>query len=175
MDSLWNRITRVARHCWGDESDLKRIMSSAMFDQLEHKISLSEQRHSGEIRICVEVSLPWAALWKNTPNSQIFRERALTLFAEMGVWDTANNNGVLIYVLLAERHIEIIADRGINAHVAPDHWNVLVKQMGQSMQKGTFEEGLKQGIDNVTETLCRYFPSDDPRNPNELPDRPVLR
>ena len=108
--------------------------------------------------------------------AQTVRARAVALFSEMAVWDTANNNGVLIYVLQAERAIEIIADRGINAHVPLGHWQTLVTQMGEAFQKGLFEEGLTQGVNGVTDTLTTYFPTDDLKNnPNELPDRPVLR
>ncbi len=175
METLWSRIRRVIRHGWLDESDLNRVISSAMLDRLQRTVSASEQQHSGEIRICIEASLPWLILWPNVPTSQIIHARALALFAEMGVWDTAGNNGVLIYVLLAEQGIEIIADRGINARVAPDRWQTLVQQMGEALHKGLFEEGLNQGVNGVTEALRLHFPSDATQNQNELPDRPVLR
>ncbi len=176
MATLWNRIGRVVRHAWLDESDLRQVIPPAMLDRLQQKISTSEQSHSGEIRICVEASLPWRALWRDAPMADIVRARAVTLFSEMGVWDTANNNGVLIYVLLAEHDIEILADRGLNALVGAQHWQALVNQMGAAFRQGKFEEGLSQGIDTVAIALRQHFPADGTQsNPNELPDRPVLR
>lgn len=176
MVTLWKRINRVIRHSWLDESDLQRAMSPVMLDRLQQKIEFSEQQHSGEIRICIEASLPWLTLRRNVPVGQSVRARALTLFSEMGVWDTANNNGVLIYVLLADHAIEIIADRGINACVTPEHWLSLVAQIGEEFLEGKFEQGLVQGIDSVSETLRTHFPTDGRQNnPNELPDRPALR
>lgn len=174
--TLWNRIHRMVRHSWLDESDLHRLISPAVMDRLQQKISHSEQLHSGEIRVCVEASLPWRSLWRDAAIADVVRARALELFADMGVWDTANNNGVLIYVLLAEHHIEIIADRGLNALVDSGHWQTLVGQMAKAFQSGQFEHGLTQGIEAVSATLCQYFAADTSQlNPNELPDRPVLR
>lgn len=176
MAALWDRIKRMLRHAWLDESDLQRVISPAVLDRLQQRISVSEQQHSGEIRVCVESSLPWQMLWRDTPMPDTIRARAMALFAEMGVWDTANNNGVLIYVLLAEHDIEIVADRGINALVAPEAWQTLIGQMGDAFRNGKFENGLAHGVDTVTAVLRQHFPADPVQaNPNELPDRPVLR
>lgn len=176
MATLWNRIGRVVRHAWLDESDLRQVIPPATLDRLQQKISTSEQSHSGEIRICVEAGLPLRALWRDTPMADIVRARAVTLFSEMGVWNTAHNNGVLIYILLAEHDIEIVADRGLNALVGAQNWQVLVNQMGAAFRQGKFEEGLSQGIDTVAIALRQHFPADGTQsNPNELPDRPVLR
>ncbi len=176
MATVWNRMTRVFRHSWLDESDLHRVIPPAMLDRLQQKISASEQQHSGEIRICVEAALPWRMLWRDAPLGDIVRARAVALFAEMGVWDTANNNGVLIYVLLAEHSIEIVADRGLNPLVDPKNWQTLVTQMGEAFKQEEFEAGLTQGIENVTAALHQHFPIEATHvNPNELPDRPVLR
>lgn len=176
MATFWNRIARIVRHAWLDESDLNRVIPPDMLDRLQKKISISEQAHTGEIRICVEASLPWRVLWRDTALPTVIRERALALFAEMGVWDTANNNGVLIYVLLAEHDIEIIADRGLNALVGALDWQALVNKMSTAFRQGKFEDGLSEGIDTVATALRQHFPADGVRsNPNELPDRPMLR
>lgn len=176
MAGFWNRVNRLLRHAWVDESDLHQAIPLAVLNRLQELISASELEHSGEIRVCVEASLPWRMLWRDTPITDIIRERALSVFSELGVWDTDNNNGVLIYVLLAEKDIEIVADRGLNVHVPPEHWQVLIGQMGLAFKDGQFEKGLTQGVDAVTMSLLKHFCADQTRvNPNELPDWPLLR
>jgi uncharacterized membrane protein len=110
-------------------------------------------------------------LWRNaTP-----RERAIAMFGKLGVWDTAQNNGVLVYLLLAERAIEIVADRGISRHVSDAEWQRIVQGMGDAFGKGRYEEGLLAAIAAVDAVLVRHFPAGaGSANPNELPDAPVL-
>lgn len=176
MVTRWSRMKRMVKHIWLDEADLKRFVSPAMLDRLQEKIMASEKQHSGEIRICVEAGLPWRALWRDTSTAEMTRARAVVLFSEMKVWDTANNNGVLIYVLLAEHSIEIVADRGLNPLVGSQDWRTLISAMGEAFRQGKFEEGLMRGIEKISVTLQQYFPvKAADTNPNELPDRPMLR
>ena len=131
----------------------------------------SERRHSGEIRICVEAGLPWSYLWRGASA----RERAVTLFGKLRVWDTEHNNGVLIYLLLAEHAIEIVADRGIDARVSDEEWAAMARRMGQAFREGRFEDGLTQALSEVSALLVEHFPlAPGAADGNELPDAPVV-
>jgi uncharacterized membrane protein len=92
------------------------------------------------------------------------------------VWDTEHNNGVLIYLLLAERAVEIVADRGINRHVTPDQWQGLIDPMRRAFRDARFEEGLSQAIAAIDDLLRRDFClKTGDHNIDELPNRPVIR
>ena len=116
---MLERLKRTLKHRWLDASAAERLIPAAMRQRLQQRVAASEQRHSGEIRLCIEAGLPLSYLWRPASTPHITRQRALTLFGKLRVWDTANNNGVLIYLLLAERSIELVADRGLNAVVPP--------------------------------------------------------
>ncbi|HEY0818400.1 MAG TPA: TPM domain-containing protein, partial [Rhizobacter sp.] len=119
-----------------------------------------------------EAGLPLSYLWRNLSA----RDRAITLFGKLRVWDTEHNNGVLIYLLLAEHAIEIVADRGLTRHVSPAQWKALTAGMADAFRRGDYEGGLNAAVDAVGEMLDRYFPSTGPEaNPNELPDAPVVQ
>ena len=119
----------------------------------------------------VEAGLPMSYLWRNATA----RERAVAIFGKLRVWDTEHNNGVLIYLLLAERAIEIVADRGLSSKVAPHQWQATVRRMSSAFRDGQFEVGLTQALEEVSALLVAHFPLDSGEdNPNELPDRPVL-
>jgi uncharacterized membrane protein YgcG len=164
-----NKLARIVKHRWRDETDAARALDDAALKRLEARVTASERRHHGEIRICVEAGLPLSYLWRGATA----RERALTMFGKLRVWDTEANNGVLIYLLLAEHAIEIIADRGLNRHVSHDAWQALVARMSGAFKEGRFEEGLGSAVDAIDELLARHFPlAAGQPNPNELPDAP---
>ncbi|NRF65381.1 TPM domain-containing protein [Aquincola sp. S2] len=164
------RWWRLLRHRCFDERDARRLLDEAALDRLQQRIAASEGRHSGEIRVCIEAGLPLAELWRGAS----VRERAVALFGELGVWDTEFNNGVLIYLLLAEHAIEVVADRGLNRVVPPAHWQQLAERMAAAFHAGQFEAGLMQAIDAVEAPLLRQFPlARGAADVNELPDRPV--
>lgn len=170
---MLNRIARVFKHRWMD--DAGRVVPPAALERLTHAVASSEARHRGEIRICIEAGLPSRLLMQDLPTSVLTRQRALAQFAQRQVWDTQDNNGVLIYLLLAERAIELVADRGINAHVAPEVWAAIVQRLGSALHAGRFEEGLNQAVAEVSELLAHHFaPVAGALNVNELPDSPVL-
>ena len=170
--SLPQRFARLIRHHWHQERGaVHRAIPPAMAERLAAQVRASETRHTGQIRLCVEAGLPSSYIWKGLGA----RERAHTLFGKLGVWDTEHNNGVLIYLLLSERAIEVLADRGLNAHISPDQWRALVERMGTAFRDGRPEDGLTEAIDEVTELLVRHFPRDSgAQGVNELPDAPVL-
>lgn len=172
---MWKRIKRVLKHQWVGDAALKRAMPADLLTRLQTKIAASEQQHSGEIQIYAEAGLPLADLWRHESTQRMTRQRALGIFSNTQVWDTANNNGVLIYLLLAEHAIEIVADRGLSQVVDPDQWKHMVTRMGKAFQQGQFEEGLTQAINEVSALLITHFPlQEGESNPNELPDHPVL-
>lgn len=172
---MWQRIKRVLKHQWVDAADLKRALPANLLTRLQAKIAASERQHSGEIQIYAEAGLPLADLWCPDSTPRITRQRALAIFSKTQVWDTANNNGVLIYLLLAEHAIEIVADRGLSQLVDPGEWQRMVTGMSKAFQQGQFEEGLTQAINEVSALLTTHFPlAEGESNPNELPDRPAL-
>jgi uncharacterized membrane protein len=167
-----NKLNRILKHRWRDETDAKRALGAGALERIQQRVEASERHHSGEIRVCIEASLPLSYLWRDaTP-----RERAVTLFGKLRVWDTECNNGVLIYLLLAERSIDIVADRGVSRHVQQEQWDAIVASMRESFRMGRFEEGVIASIDAVNRVLVKHFPlAVGEVNPNELPDEPQLR
>lgn len=172
---MLSRIKRLLKHRWLDEATTRRAIPPAMVQRLMQRVAASERQHSGEIRFYVEAGLPLSYLWRDAPIRQLTRARAVTLFGKLRVWDTANNNGVLIYLLLAEHAIELVADRGLNERVAPQAWQAMVERMRSAFQQGRFEEGLTQALEEVSAILVQHFPlAAGDANANELPDAPVL-
>jgi uncharacterized membrane protein len=172
---MWTRLTRILKHRWQSDDAAQRAIPPALLDRLAAQVARSEAGHSGEIRIYVEAGLPLSYLWQPASTAQITRERALALFGKLRVWDTAHNNGVLIYLLLAEHRIEIVADRGLNERVAPDTWPRLVAGMSAAFKAGNYEAGLTQAVQQVSALLQQHFALRGGQgNPNELPDAPVL-
>jgi uncharacterized membrane protein len=166
-----NRWLRLFKHRWLDETDARRLLPTEALDRLTRRVQDSERRHSGEIRICIEAGLPLSYLWRDAPA----RERAIMMFGKLRVWDTEQNNGVLIYLVLADRAIEIVADRGLDRQAPADAWPALAQQMGAAFKAGRFEEGLALAVDRVDALLVQHFALvDGERNPNELPDQPVI-
>ena len=168
---LWKNLRRILTHCWRDASDVRRTVPAEVLARLASRVSASEQRHTGEIRICVEAGLPLSYLLRNAPA----RERAVMLFGKLRVWDTEHNNGVLIYLLLADHAIELVADRGVNARVSPAEWLAMVAHLGTALQAGQVEEGLMAALEEVSAVLVQNFPPlPGVVRDNELPNAPVL-
>ena len=175
MDNWWTRFFRVLRHRSLDLRDTQRAIPPDMVERLMARVAASEQRHTGEIRICVEASLPSSYIWRGASA----RERAVMMFSKLRVWDTARNNGVLVYLMLADHAIELVADRGIAAHVPDRHWQDMVARMAGAFRDGCYEDGLTQALEEVSAVLVEHFPAVDATgapqaNPNELPDAPLL-
>jgi uncharacterized membrane protein len=150
----------------------RRRFPAATLDAIEAAIREGERAHSGEVCFAVEASLELGDLWRGvTP-----RERARAVFSELGVWDTEANNGVLIFVLLAERDVEIVADRGAAARIGAEDWERVCREMEAHFREGRFAEGALAGVRAVGHLLARHFPVSGERpEANELGDRPLLR
>jgi uncharacterized membrane protein len=167
-----NKLLRLLKHRWLDETDARRALGHGALARIEARVKQSEQHHSGEIRVCVEAGLPLSYLWRGaTP-----RERAVTLFGKLRVWDTEHNNGVLIYLLLAEHRIEIVADRGLDRQVPAEQWRALLAGMAAAFKARRFEDGLNTAIDAVDALLTQHFAlAPGAVNRNELPDAPHVQ
>ncbi|NML86646.1 TPM domain-containing protein [Polaromonas sp.] len=177
---MMNKLALLLKHLWLDSSDSRRAIPPDMVKRLAERVAASEQRHSGQIRICVEASLPASYLWrldrKNTIKTLI-RQRAITMFGKLGVWDTEHNNGVLIYVLLAEHALEIVADRGLTRHVDAAQWQAMLAGMAGAFQEKRYEDGLTQAVQESSAVLMANFARTNLslNHPNELPDTPLLQ
>ena len=162
-------LKRIGRHLVERPWRVRRIFPPQVLAGIEAAIRASEATHSGQIRFVVESALDGAPLFRNQPA----RERALDLFSQLRIWDTADNNGVLIYLLLADRDVEIVADRGIDAKVGAAGWEAICKAMESDFRAGDFARGAIRGIDAVSRNLAAHFPRRGGGN-NELPDAPVV-
>lgn len=161
-------LPRIGRHLLAMPGALKRAFPPATMAAIEQAIAAGEREHRGEVRFAAEAALDLPALFAG----QSARERAIDVFSQLRVWDTAENNGVLIYLLLADRDIEIVADRGLNA-VAPSDWQRICETMEAGLRRGEFQAAVVAGIEAVSRLLAREFPprADDR---NELADRPAI-
>ena len=162
-------IRRIGRHLLEHRWRLRRIFPPQALARIEQAIKAGEATHSGQVRFVVEGALDGAPLFRNQPA----RERALDVFSQLRIWDTVHNNGVLIYLLLADHDFEIIADRGIDARVGHAGWEKICVEMEAQFRAGNFEGGVIKGIEAVSRELATHFPAQR-AGPNELPDAPVV-
>jgi uncharacterized membrane protein len=162
-------IRRIGRHLLANRSRVRKAFPSRSLHAIEQAIKASEAVHSGQIRFVVEGALDGAPLLRN----QSARARALDVFSHLRIWDTAHNNGVLIYLLLADRDVEILADRGVHARVGTGEWRAICAMMEAEFGKGRYEAGVLKGIAAVTRHLVKHFPKQGGGS-NELPDAPVV-
>ena len=163
------KISRALRHLFATRWRMRRKFPADVLREIEQVIHEVESKHSGEVRFVVETALDLPELWQDMAP----RRRAAQLFGQLGVWDTANNNGVLIYVLLADRDVEILADRGIAARVPAHEWEQVCRDIEGHYRAGRFRQGSVVGVREVGALLARHFPGDR-QDANELPNQPVL-
>jgi uncharacterized membrane protein len=162
-------VGRFLKHLFTPAWLAHRSFPSSTLDRIEQAIKASEQEHDGELRFVVESVLPLHYLLGKRPS----RRRAEDLFAQLKVWDTEHNSGVLVYVQLLNRHIDIVADRGIAAKVEQAEWDAVCRAMEAEFRNGSFEAGALEGLERITRILARHFPARG-MNPNELPDKPIV-
>lgn len=177
-------LQRCLRHLWLDADDARLALGEAGIERLEARVRTSEQEHTGQICLCVEASLPPSYLWRHVARGEsiedVMRDRAVTLFGKQRVWDTEYNNGVLVYLLLAEHRIEIVADRALARTTNEAHWHTLIERVAQACRTGHIEEGLSTAVDFVGAALVEHFPRAHAdgmtsRADPGLPDRPTIR
>ncbi|MGE5169551.1 MAG: TPM domain-containing protein [Rudaea sp.] len=163
------RTNRLLRHVVADHLSVRRVFSHDALARIEQSIANGEKTHRGQVCFAVEGALPpLRVLRKLTP-----RERALEVFGLLRVWDTEENAGVLVYLLLADRDVEIVADRGIDRRVGDAAWQAICARMESAFAAGHFADGVVQGIGEISALLARHFPRDGATS-NELPDEPVV-
>jgi uncharacterized membrane protein len=162
-------LTRILKHLFTDHATARRAFPAPVLRAITDAVAKGETRHDGELRFVIEASLPLPQLWRHATAHQ----RALEVFSQLRVWDTEHNSGVLIYVLLAERHVEIVADRGIHARVEDGTWEAICQRMQQAFALGQFEAGAVAGVEAISEVLATHFPRAAGKA-NELPDEPVM-
>jgi uncharacterized membrane protein len=162
-------LRRFWRHIAMTPWQASRAFPESALAAIGRRVGEHEKRHRGEVRFVVEAELTTAQLWSNLSS----RARAVEVFSGLRVWDTEENTGVLVYVLLADHKVEIVADRGVSAKVAPAEWQAICRTMQEAFRAGRFEEGALAGVTAISELLERHFPARE-ANANELPDRPVL-
>ena len=163
------KIKRIVTHLLVTDGQVRRAFPRSTLNRIEAATKASETAHVGEIRFAVEGALDGWPLFKG----QSARERAIDLFSQLRVWDTRHNTGVLIYLLLADRAVEIVADRGIHARVDAQEWNAVCRQMEAAFRQSNYEGGVLSGVQAVTQHLVKHFPADG-HNGNELSDQPVV-
>ena len=164
-----NLLKRIGRHLFISPLALKKRFPKAVMQRIEQAIAESEQTHSGEIRFAIELNLPLLDILRKKSGHQ----RALQIFSQLRVWDTEHNNGVLIYLLLADRDFEILADRGIHQHLDRQEWARISHEMEMLFKQGQFEQGVLHGIRQINMLLVRHYPA-SLNNHNELPNAPVI-
>jgi len=162
-------IGRIGRHLLQHRWKQRRLFPPKVLARIEQVIKAGEATHTGQVRFVVEGALDGLPLFRNQPA----RQRALDVFSLLRIWDTAQNNGVLIYLLLADRDVEIVADRGIHAKVGAEGWEKICTAMEKDFRAGLFEHGVIEGIQRVSQLLAQHFPA-RPGTRNELPDAPVV-
>jgi len=163
-------------HYWSGHREVRKVFPPGSLKRIERAITNSETSHSGELRVVIEGGLgrhACSAMLARPELVSLSRARAVTLFSQLGVWDTAGNSGVLIYILMAEHQLEIVADRGIHAKVGESVWQAIVSDATARFKKGDYEQGLLLVIEAISEQLRRHFPP-GADNPNELPDAPLV-
>ena len=162
-------MQRIMRHLLSPSWRVSQAFPADTMRAIETAIRETEATHEGQLRFAVETALEVMPLLKN----QSARERALDVFSHLRIWDTEHNNGVLIYLLLADHDVEIVADRGIHGLVGAQSWETICRQMEAAFKQKRFEEGVVAGIRAVSEYLVRHYP-DQGAQRNELPDAPIV-
>jgi uncharacterized membrane protein len=162
-------LKRFWRHVVMNPIRVARCFPASALDAIQREVAAQEKRHRGEICFVVEAELTTGQLWRDLDS----RARAREVFALQGVWNTEENNGVLVYVLLADRRVEIVADRGIDSKVSAGEWQSICRAMEKLFSEDRYEEGAIAGVRLASELLERHFPAGGVER-NELGDRPVL-
>ncbi|MET0617531.1 MAG: TPM domain-containing protein [Luteibacter sp.] len=163
-------MQRIVANLFGAWFQIGRQFPSTTLDAIAGTVAQGEATHRGELRVAIESRLPLSAVAAGVTA----RDRAAMLFSHLRVWDTEDNSGVLLYVLLAEHRIEIVADRGIARVVSPSEWDAITAHMRDAFAQGRFREAVQTGVAEAGALLARHFPGDGKPRANQLPDRPLV-
>jgi uncharacterized membrane protein len=165
-----HKLQRFFRHLATDHRSVRRAFPESALARIGAMIGEGEKSHRGQVRFAVEPSLPLARVLAGVPP----RERAIDVFGLLRIWDTEENCGVLVYLLLADRDVEIVADRGIHGRVGSNAWNAVCRKMEAAFRDGRFAEGVEAGLAEINAILAEHYPREGGARGNELPDRPVV-
>jgi uncharacterized membrane protein len=166
-----NVFARLLSHLYGEVRGMSGAFEQGALARIEAAIANSELSHSAEVRVAIEASMPLRAVVSRVSP----RARALAVFSALKVWDTQDNNGVLIYIDIADHAVEIVADRGVTREVEHAYWDRLCHQMTAGFKAGNFEAALVQAIEDLSIRLHELYPvSPGEKNPNQLPNKPVV-
>ncbi len=169
MTTSQPRPYRFWRHLFTDHAAARRAFPEDSLERLKNAIASGEKHHTGQVCLAIEAALPPSlVLHRLTP-----RDRALEVFARLRIWDTEENSGVLVYLLLADQDVEIVADRGIHRKVGDEPWQAICRAMEVEFAQRRFEHGVAAGIEAINALLARHFPRSTPGT-NEIPDSPVM-
>lgn len=163
-------IKRVFTNLFSGWFQLRRSFPAPLLDEISQAIGTGEAQHIGEVRFAIEARLSIVDVLAGVTS----RSRAEQVFAEQGVWDTEHNSGILIYLLLAEHRVEIVADRGISRHVEQAQWDAICSRMCKHYAQGLWRQGSLEAINQVHDLLRPYLANLQASNPNELPDQPII-
>lgn len=166
------QLSRLIKHLVAPPWLARRAFPGVALQAIENAVAAAEKRHCGELRFVVEAGLPLGDLLHDVSA----RQRAVEVFSRLRIWDTEQNSGVLIYVQLIDRRVEIVADRGISARVAQGDWDAVSRSMEAAFRERAYERGAVAAVESIGRLLAEHFPATltSAENPNELPDRPVL-
>ena len=170
--SFMQRASRAWRHWLSSSSAGQRAFPATTLSAIGEAITAGELTHRGEVRLIVEHGMPLDDVWADLSN----RQRALSLFAEHGVWDTEDNCGVLVYINLAEHKVDIVADRGISRRIDQATWQAICNTMTDGYKRGNFHQSTLTAVGQINTLLCQHFPTNSASGPdrNELPDHPIV-
>jgi uncharacterized membrane protein len=160
---------RLCKHLVTIPSMTRRYFPADSLRRIEKAIAYSESTHSGQIRFVVEGNLDAVDILRKKTG----KKRAIEIFSQLRVWDTEENNGVLIYLLLADHDFEILGDRGIHYHVGEAGWERISQEMEKRFRKGQFESGVLYGIEQIGQMLAQHYPPNSNQQ-NELPNTPIV-
>ena len=164
------RTQRLLMNLFDGWFQMRRRFPKSLLDEMTTAIADGEREHRGEVCFALESRLAPVAVLEGVDAER----RAHQVFAQLRVWDTEHNSGVLFYVLMAEHRVVIIADRGVAAAVGQDEWDAIRDHMLASFARGEWRKGSLDGIAEAHAVLQKHFPGNDKDAPDELPDRPVL-
>lgn len=159
-------IKRIAKHLTMTEWQVRKTFTREILDAIEKSIKASEAAHTGKIHFVVEGALDCTPLFKQ----QSAHERALDVFSRLRIWDTEHNNGLLVYLLLADHAVEIVADRGIHSRVGASEWQKICRRMKADFKHANYKDGAIKGIDAMTQLLEKHFPATEAAN-NDFPNK----
>lgn len=163
---MWKRIWSNLFSEW---FQLSRWFTASKMRHIRDVIAEGELHHAGELCFAVEARYSFLAVLNGIQT----RQRAEQVFSSLGVWNTADNSGVLVYLQIAEHRIEIVADRGIALKVPAAQWTNLCTEFADKMHEMTADQAVLDCLMKINALLIQHFPA-SADNPKELANEPII-